>query len=160
MRLASFTPCFLEHSLWGKPTTMLEDQLLRLSGCEEVASGYFESLPGERWSARARYSSHLKAGARHVSGGKNKNKNHLRCGEGPRATAELRPQSALFRLAHPLGHSPRPQLSLGVRGERRCPCGCCLTSWPVKLCASENDFHFHPWFWGAVCAQKWITRDG
>ena len=121
MRLASFTPCFLEHSLWGKPTTRLEDQLLRLSGCEEVASGYFESLPGERWSARARHSSHLKAGARHESWGKNKNKNHLRCGEGPRATVELRPQSALFRLASPLGHSAEAPALIGGEGWEALP---------------------------------------
>ena len=134
MRLASFTSRFLEHSLWGKPTTRLEDQLLRLSRREEVACGYFESLHGERWPARARHSSHIKAGARHVGGGdkKSKNENHLRCGEGPRTIAELRPQSALFRPASPLGHSAEAPALVGGEG------------WEVLPPLSLPDF-LRPW---------------
>lgn len=116
MRLVSFTSRFLEHSLWGKPTTRLEDQLLRLSRCEEVASGCFESLRGERRPARARHSSLLKAGARHVSEGGKKEKTNLRCGERPRTIAELRPQSALFRPARPLGHSAKAPALVGGEG--------------------------------------------
>ena len=142
MRLASFTSRFLEHSLGGKPTTRLEDQLLRLSRREEVACGYFESLHGERWPARARHSSQIKAGARHVGGGdkKSKNENHLRCGDGPRTIAELRPQSALFRPASPLGHSAEAPALVGGEG------------WEVLPPLSLPDFLTHE----TVCIRKWF----
>ena len=47
---------------------------------------------------------------------KSKNENHLRCGEGPRTIAELRPQSALFRPASPLGHSAEAPALVGGEG--------------------------------------------
>lgn len=73
-------------------------------------------------------------------GGKNKNKNHLRCGEGPRATAELRPPSALFRPASPLGHSAEAPALVGGEG------------WEALPLRSLPDFLTHE----TVCIRKWF----
>lgn len=119
MRLASFTSRFLEHSLWGKPTTRLEDQLLRLSHCEEVASGYFESLHGERWPARARHSSHIKAGARHVSRGKKqkpKPSQMWRRTKGHSRTEASKCPIQAIQSTGPLGRGPSSRGGWRVRG--------------------------------------------
>lgn len=144
MRLASFTSRFLEHSLWGKPTTRLEDQLLRLSRCEEVASGCFESLHGKRWPARARYSSLLKAGARHVSGGKKKKTKYQmwrKTKDHSRTEASKCPIQA-SQSTGPLSRGPSSRGRWGVRGE----------GWEVLPLLSLPDLLTH----GTVCLRKWF----
>lgn len=108
--LATSTSCFLEGLLWEKPATVWEIQLLKPSHCQEAGPGYFESPHGERRAARARHSSHLKPGSRHVS----EKKSHLGCGQGPRTTARTEAAKCPVQAnSSPLSHRRRPQISWG-----------------------------------------------
>lgn len=136
--LATSTSCFLEALLWEKPATVWEIQMLRPSHCQEVGPGYFESPHGERRPARARHSSHLKPGSRHVS----EKKAILDVDKAQGSQPELRPQSALSKPtpAHwVIGRGPS---SHGGEGGEEPP----LPSLPDFLShetASANDFRFH-----------------
>lgn len=93
-------------------------------------------------------------------GGKNKNQNHLRCGEGPRTIAELKPQSALFRPSSPLGHSAEAPALVRARVRGAAPAVAAWLPDPWDCVHQKMISIFLTTFWGQCVRSSGLPEMG
>lgn len=95
-------------------------------------------------------------------GGK-KRKQNIRCGERPRTIAELRPQSALFRPASPLGHSAEAPALVGGEGWGVRGAAPAVSAWPPDPwnCVPQKMISiFITKFWGQCVRSNGLPEMG